>query len=75
VPEITAAQAEKVNADLPKFDSNISRVYEIDSGEPELEHQVRTWPPFDEHTDWTAADVPCSAPEVVAPMPVQSRKP
>lgn len=75
LPEITAAQAEEVNADLPTFDNNISRVFEIDSGDPEREHQVRTWPPFDANTDWTAPDVPCARPEEFAPIPVQSRKP
>jgi hypothetical protein len=38
VPEISSAEAQEVNRMLPKFDNNISRVYQISADETPAAH-------------------------------------
>jgi Domain of Unknown Function with PDB structure (DUF3857)/Transglutaminase-like superfamily len=61
VPEITAAQAEEVNQQLPKFNNSMSRVYQIASGTDASTHPSRQLPPFNAATDWTRPDTACGA--------------
>jgi hypothetical protein len=61
IPEITAAQAEEVNRQLPTFNNNMSTVYEISPGH-ELIHEATPAPPFQPDTDWSSPNAPCGPP-------------
>jgi hypothetical protein len=59
VPEITAAQAEELNQQLPKFNNNVSRVYQIASNTDASAHKSSPLAPFNADTDWTRPDSAC----------------
>ncbi len=61
VPEFTAAQAEEVNQQLPKFNNNVSRVYQIASSSDASPPKSGTSAPFNADTDWTRPDTACGA--------------
>ena len=62
LPEITAAQAQEVNDRLPKFDNNMSRVFERDASQaPTQDHSAkRPLPPGDD-VDWSSPTAPCAS--------------
>jgi transglutaminase-like putative cysteine protease len=62
LPEISPAQAQALNARLPKFDNNISYVYQRDAKTTFAARTPATPPPATDATDWTSPTAPCSAP-------------
>ena len=62
VREITAGEAGRVNVDLPKFDNNISQVFEV-TRTPAAEVTVSAAAAFLlAPIDWAAPDAPCRGP-------------
>jgi hypothetical protein len=59
VPEITAEQAEEVNRGLPKFNNNMSSVYQIAVNDRESNHKRLSVVPFQANTDWATPDTSC----------------
>ena len=56
VSEISAAEAAKVNAQIPGFDRNMSTVFEAVAPDPTLSHVM----PFSDDVDWASNPAPCS---------------
>ncbi|HEX3837943.1 MAG TPA: DUF3857 domain-containing transglutaminase family protein [Steroidobacteraceae bacterium] len=61
LPEITAVQAEELNQQLPKFNNNMSRVYQVASSTGASTHKSSAPAPFNADTDWTRPDTACGA--------------
>ncbi len=61
LPEISAAQAAELNRQIPKFDNDMSSVFERSAvkGVAPANHDAA---PFADDTDWLAAKTPCTAP-------------
>jgi hypothetical protein len=59
VPEISAAEAQEVNRQLPTFDNKVSRVFQIKADRAPAPHPASAEPPFTERTDWTNPVTPC----------------
>jgi len=69
VPEITAEQAEEVNKQLPTFNNNMSRVYQVAATEAGAAHARLAEAPFQADTDWTSPDTPCGPQHPSIPVP------
>jgi hypothetical protein len=61
VPEISATDATKVNALLPTFDNNVSRVYQAEKADMATHPKAKARPPFDSATNWTDLAAPCNS--------------
>jgi len=62
VPELSAAEAQDVNRQVPTFDNNMSKVFQIAADKSPASHVQLSEPPFGATTDWMAPTTPCSAP-------------
>jgi Domain of Unknown Function with PDB structure (DUF3857) len=62
VPELSAAEAQEVNRQVPTFDNKMSKVYQIAADKTPASHVALAAPPFAATTDWMDPTTPCSAP-------------
>jgi len=60
MPEISSADAAAVNRQIPKFDNNMSSVYQTDKAAGEKPAVTKA--PFGDDIDWLNNAAPCSAP-------------
>lgn len=61
MPEISASQAADLNRQIPGFNNNMSTVFDENSYKGAARDKDDP-PPFDDKTDWLAAQTPCARP-------------